>query len=365
MKILFVYNVDWFFKSHRNLLANELIKRKNELFLISNNDKLNAFDENDKIKFKKLRLSRGGIKLADLFTFFKLGFLIKRINPNIIEFATIKPIIIGGLISKIFYKKTKKIYWLTGLGHLFTGNFENKFSFKIIRLIYGYIFNDTNSKIIFENNEDRSLFIYLKITKPNQSYVIPGSFVDTSNFKFTIEPKEVSVSFIGRIQEDKGIKMYIDAIRILRRKGYENNFFAAGKLDDNPTAYTLNDIKKWEEENLIKYLGFKSEIKELFYNTNIICLPSKREGLPKVLVEAGASYRPSVVTNVPGCRNIIENGINGIVLKENNSAELANAIEYLIINKNKRIKLGNNAQKIVHEKFSSKVILKRLIKHFK
>jgi glycosyltransferase involved in cell wall biosynthesis len=127
----------------------------------------------------------------------------------------------------------------------------------------------------------------------------------------------------------------------------------------------LNDIKKWEEENLIKYLGFKSEIKELFYNTNIICLPSKREGLPKVLVEAGASYRPSVVTNVPGCRNIIENGINGIVLKENNSAELANAIEYLIINKNKRIKLGNNAQKIVHEKFSSKVILKRLIKHFK
>jgi glycosyltransferase involved in cell wall biosynthesis len=355
MNILFVYNVDWFFKSHRFAFAKKLQIQGHKISLVSNSEdnSIESFLYLNNINFFKINLSRGFKNIyKDVSSFFKLIVKIKRINPDLIEFATIKPILIGGLICKFFLTNQKAVFWLTGLGHIFIGDFKKKLSFKIVTFFYKIIFNNKNVKIVFENKHDQILFKKLSILKLNNSYVLPGSFVNPNDFEIIIEPKEVSVTYIGRIQEDKGISYLIDAIKILRNKNINNKFFLAGKIDDNPTSFSLNDVKSWEDNGLIEYLGFVKNPKELYYKTNIICLPSKREGLPKVIVEAGACSRPSIVTNVPGCKDIITNNFNGLIVNPDSPESLANAIEKLILDKKLRLTLGYNARINVENKYS-------------
>jgi glycosyltransferase involved in cell wall biosynthesis len=160
---------------------------------------------------------------------------------------------------------------------------------------------------------------------------------------------------------DKGIGDYIEAIKILQNRKIECTFLLAGNTGfDNPSSIPIEIITLWEKRGYIKYLGFVTDIISLYQNSNIICLPSYREGLPKTLVEAGACSRVSVTTDVPGCRNIISNSFNGYVVPVKNPLELANALDRLINNPNERFLMATNARKHIELNFTYHVFYKRL-----
>ena len=362
MKVLYIYNISWFFCSHRLNLAKKLINEGNDVYLICKVD-----NENDRkritdagIKLYNVNFKRGFSSiLIDFFHLIKIRKIINKIDPYVTEIATIKPIIISGFLYK--FNSRKVIFWLSGLGYIFTSqNLFIKILKQIIIKIYKYIFKNKKSKVIIENIEDKNFMINLKVFSDLQSYVLPGSCVELKNYLYVKEPLKLKIVMASRLLWNKGVGDYIDAIKIIKSKNLDCEFLLAGMTDDNPTSVPIETIKNWENKGYIKYLGFTNDIISLFQMSNIICLPSFREGLPKVLVEAGACSRASVTTDVTGCRNIISNNYNGLLVPANNSLKLANAIQYLIQNPQKRFLLANNARRHVQENFTHKVFLKKI-----
>ncbi len=362
MKILYIYNISWFFCSHRLLSAKKLIKEGNDVYLIckiaNKNDEIIIKEAG--IKLYEINFKRGFSNiLIDFFHLIKIGKIVNKIDPFITEIATIKPIIIAGLFYR--FNKRKVVYWLSGLGYIFTSKkIIIKILKKIIIKIYKIIFNNSSSKIILENIEDQNFLINKKVISKLKSYVLPGSCVELEKYSYVKEPKKIKVLMPSRLLWNKGVGDYIEAIKILKEKNLECDFLLAGMTDDNPTSVPIITIQKWEKKGYIKYLGYVKDIIPLFQKSNLICLPSYREGLPKSLVEAGACSRASITTNVIGCRNIISNDFNGLLVEVNNSLELSNAIYQLVKNEKKRKLLAKNARKYVEKNFTHQIFYKRL-----
>ena len=362
MKILYIYNVSFFFCLHRLVLAKKLIKDGNDVHLIckvtNDNDRRTILEAG--IKLYDLNLKRGfwGI-LMDFLQLIKIRKTLSEINPNVTEIATIKPVIITGLLFKFNNKKV--VYWLSGLGYVFT---SEKKTIKILKYLviklYKFIFNNKNAKVILENIEDQMFLINKNVISKSQSFVLTGSCVEIEKYSYVKEPTKIKVVLASRMLWDKGIGDYIEAIKILQSRKIECDFLLAGMTDENPSSIPIERIKFWEQSGYIKYLGFVKDIISLYQNSNIICLPSFREGMPKTLVEAGACSRASVTTDVPGCRNIITNNFNGHVVPAKNPLELANALAQLINNPNERFLMANNARKHIELNFTHHIFYKKI-----
>lgn len=364
MKILYIYNISWFFCSHRLSTAKRLIDDGYDIYLVCKNAKQEDKEIIKKagIKLYELNLKRGFSNLIiDIYHMFKLIKIINKINPDITEIATIKPIIIAGLIYR--FNNRKVVFWLSGLGYIFTSKkIFILFLKKIILIVYKFIFNNYNSKVILENIEDQNYLISKKILDKSNSIVLPGSCVDIDKYNYVKEPKKIKVLMPSRLLWNKGVGDYIEAIKILRKKKIDCDFLLAGMTDNNPTSVPLKKVKHWQKKGYIKYLGYVKNIIKLYQDSNIICLPSYREGLPKSLVEAGACSRASVTTDVIGCRNIIRHNFNGLLVKVNNPVDLADSLNELLNNSIKRKELGINARIYVEQNLTFDIFYKKLKK---
>ena len=364
MRVLYIYNVSRFFCSHRLVLAKKLINDGHEVYLICNvlNNNERKIIKELGVHLYELHLKRGFTNiLIDVYHLIKIRKIVNEIDPFITEIATIKPIIIAGFFYK--FNKRKVVFWLSGMGYIFTS--QNMFVLILKRFIikyYKFIFNNKNSKVIVENSEDQSYLVNKNVISKLQSFVLPGSCMELKNISFVKEPKKIKIVMASRLLWNKGVKDFIEAIKILKNKNLDCDFLLAGMTDDNPTSVPIETIKKWERKGYITYLGFVKDVISLYQKSNIICLPSFREGLPKALVEAGACSRSSVTTDVTGCRNIISNNFNGLLVPVNNPKELANALYFLILNSDKRILMGKNARKHVEKNFTHEIFYEKLNK---
>jgi hypothetical protein len=211
MKVLYVYNISWFFCSHRLLLSKKLINEGNEVYLICK-----VADENDRkkitdagIKLYNVNFKRGFSSiLIDFFHLIKIRKIINKIDPYVTEIATIKPIIIGGFLYK--FNSRKVIFWLSGLGYIFTSqNLFIKILKQIIIKIYKYIFNNQKSKIIVENIEDQSFLINKNVLSNINSFVLPGSCVELKQYYFVNEPKKIKIVMASRMLWNKSVGDFI------------------------------------------------------------------------------------------------------------------------------------------------------------
>ena len=158
--------------------------------------------------------------------------------------------------------------------------------------------------------------------------------------------------FPSRIISHKGIFEFINAVKILKRKNIKAKFVLVGDIDtENPSSVKLSIVKKWEEENLIENWGYKKNMSNIINSALIVVLPSYREGFPKVLIEAAACGRPSITTNVPGCKDAVINNHTGILVPVKNSIMLANEIQKLLNDRVKIKKMSSNARKHALKKF--------------
>ena len=354
-RLLFLVNSSSYFLSHRLGIAIEAKKQGYEVHIASPED---GCEDTFKIKglmHHKLPISRTSINIfSEIKAFLNIYFLIKKINPDLLHLITIKPVIYGGIISRLIQIKGV-VSAVPGLGYVYISKGIRAAILRFfINYFYKVSFSKKSLKIIFQNKDDMNKLRLAVGFDPIKSVIIKGSGVDLDEFKSTPLPEgRPVISMISRLQEDKGVKEFARAAQMIKERKIEADFWLIGDTDSSyPSPILIEDLQEWENKGFLRLLGYRKDINILIGNSNIIVLPSYREGLPKVLLEAAACGRPVITTDVPGCRAAIEEGKTGLLVPPRDSLSLADKIEYLLGNKELLKKMGNAGRKLAEENFS-------------
>lgn len=263
---------------------------------------------------------------------------------------------------------------IPGLGSLFS---EDSLSNRILRQFYIF-FQKVACKIsditILQNQEDRDFFVSRRITDSLKVKIIRGSGVDTKRFSSenvdleAVEKikKELClndspiISMITRLVRYKGIDEYLQAASLLKTKYPNINFLLVGPQDKTLAAFSLEEVSKYS--NVVKYLGPRSDIPEILYLSDIVVLPSYyREGIPRALLEAASMGKPIITTDLPGCKEVVKDGVNGFLIPPKNPQALVEAIEKLILNEDLRKEMGVLSRKKAVEEFASDIVFKETL----
>ena len=283
--------------------------------------------------------------------------LFKEIKPDILLLYTIKPNIYGSIAAKLL--DIPVISSITGLGTVFL---HDNVSSKIAKLLYKIALKIPR-KVFFENPYDEKVFIDQGFVKKEKVVLIPGAGIDTHKFMPSKEEEfhkkyQIKFLFIARLVKDKGLIEYIEAIRLLRAK-YPNIEFAilGPYYPGNPTAITKKEMDEWIEEGLVNYLGESDDVKSILSKYDCVVLPSYREGLSRVLLEAASMAKPIVTTNVPGCRDVVEDGVNGFLCEKENAEDLADKMEKIIqLTHAEQIQMGKRGREKVVKEFDEPIV---------
>jgi len=335
-KLLIVTNVDWFFISHRLPIAEEAIKQGFEVTVAAEDTGRRHEIEKKGIKFENLSFSRSGTNVIDeLSTIWRFYLLYKKIKPNVVHQITLKPVIYGSIVSK-FISINGVVNAISGLGYSFTNRrMSNTMKWMIRLMRYG--FERKNLSVIFQNKDDFNELNNLQIiSAKNNIFFIKGSGVDLVEYQSNEPPKtkKIKILFPSRMLWDKGIKEVYDAALELKNEYYNKiEFILAGLADeDNKAGVPKEVLESWQDKPYFEWIGFSQNIKLLYESCHIVLLPSYREGMPKSLIEAAAMGRAIITTDAIGCKECVEQGVNGLKIPVGNSKALALAIRTLVEN---------------------------------
>jgi glycosyltransferase involved in cell wall biosynthesis len=368
-KILFVTNVDWFFISHRILIAEEAIKSGFEVIVATTDTGRSKEIIEKGIQFVNLPISRSGINpIKESITLLRFYFVYKKINPDIVHHVTLKPIIYGSIISK-FLKIKYVINAVSGLGYNFTGERMGLIS-KIIILLMRFGFNRKKVSLIFQNQDDYIQLLSLNvIASTNTIYRIKGSGVDLNVFKTYSYPEfdKIKILLPCRMLWDKGVRELYEA-SIFLRPNYENRIqiILCGSVDnENKASVPRSFLESWQDGEFIKWIGFQNDMFQVYKESHIVVLPSYREGMPKSLIEACSMGRAIITTWAIGCKECVDEGINGLKVPIKNSRALADAIEQLINNPEKIIQMGKASRLKAEVEFDINLVVRKHLDIYK
>ena len=344
MKLLFISNSSWNIYNFRSEIIKFYLSKRYSITIVSPQDnytkKLNTLG----CKIINIYLKKNKISLlADLIYFIKIVIIFYKEKPDYILSFTVKPNIYASIACRFLNQKI--INNISGLGTTFL---QGVFTGFMIRLLYKISLKKTY-KVLFQNKDDLELFNKNNIVLRNNSHLLPGSGIDLDLFKNKSEQNQLKDNiiflFFGRLLIDKGIFEFIDSARIIKKKYPNIQFNILGFIDEyNPRSIKNSQIKFWIDEGIINYFGETENVIPFIKKSDCIVLPSYREGLPKSLLEAAALSKPLIATNVPGCKDIVKNNVNGFLCEPHSSKSLCEAINNFInLSYDDRIKA-----KIVH-----------------
>lgn len=368
MKLLFIVNVDWFFISHRLPIALAAIENGYEVHLacgITNRkNELEALG----IIVHPLSISRSGTSLLKEFKVIKeMNTVVKNVSPDTVHLVTIKGAVYGGLVTR--FKKIKvRVASISGLGFVFI---DKGIKARILRFLvtklYRIALNSPNTKVIFQNENDKSIFIENKIIKPKQSLIIRGSGVNLDTYKYLPEPSgEKVVMFLARLLKDKGLVEFCEAAKTLKKSGFKGRFVLVGDIDlHNPNSITQTELNNYVSSGYIEHWGYSNNVPEIIAQSHIMVLPSYREGLPKSLIEAAACGRAVITTDVPGCRDAITANETGVLIPIKSSQAIVKAIQTLCDSNDERIAMGKKGRQLAESCFDISDVINIHLKLYK
>jgi glycosyltransferase involved in cell wall biosynthesis len=352
-KILLFANTDWYLYNFRLSLAKNLRDQGHEVILVSPPGDFQELLQGDGFPWIPFELSRQSINpFGELVAIWRLILLYQEIRPDIVHHFTIKPVIYGSIAAHLT-GITGIINSITGLGHLFINTDR---ATRLLRAIASrlYRMNLYDTQVIFENPEDRDIFIQKNLIQAEQSHLILGTGVDVEKYRPTDKLNDIPVVlFSSRMLVTKGLLEYIEAARTLRQKGLNARFALAGRTDPgNPASIPAEQIETWKQSETLEWWGWQDDMPAALARADVFCLPSYREGVPNALLEAAACGLSIVTTDVPGCRDVVTNGVNGWLVPVRNAEALANALETLITNPELRRRMGHAGREIAMNQFS-------------
>ena len=309
-------------------MIKSLLENGNELFAVAPHDEYSSKLVDLGCKYEKVTMdSRGANPVKDFGLTIELFRIYRRIKPDVILHFTIKPNIYGTFAARLL--GIPVINNVCGLGTVFlNGGIVSL----IARLMYRIAFRYP-AKVLFQNDQDRNLFINENLIKPEITELIPGSGINPDKFLPVAQPqnKEFTFLLISRLIHDKGIVEYIEAIKILKKRGIKAKYQVLGAIDEEHRRGIKSDIiYSWIREGLIEYFGRVPDVRNYIKNADCIVLPSYREGTPRTLLEAASMARPIVTTNVAGCNNVVKDNYNGFLCNLKDIQDLADKMEKMI-----------------------------------
>ncbi len=288
----------------------------------------------------------------------ELTALYRRERPALVHHVAMKPVLYGALAARLAGVPAV-VNALAGMGFVFTATSLKAAVLRpAIITAFRLLLNRPNSRVLVQNDDDRALFVERGLVQAGRVVLIPGSGVDTGAFVPVPEPQGVPVALcVARLLWDKGIGELVEAARLLRGRGVKLRIQVAGDRDPaNPRVISEDVVRGWMAEGVVEFLGRRDDIAALTAASHIAVLPSYREGMPKSLLEAAACGRPLVTTDVPGCRALVEDGVNGLLVPVRDAASLADALERLALDPALRARLGREARRQAEETYSEQAV---------
>ena len=349
-------NSDWNIANFRGGLIRGLRKAGYEPVVIAPQDPLadTRMRELGVERFP-LAIDRAGLNpFADLRLVGKYRRLLRMIRPAAYLSFTIKPNIYGSFAAASL--NIPAIPNVSGLGTAFIrgGPVQH-----IVTRLYNYGFRRA-AAVMFQNADDMDLFIERHLVRQDQANLLPGSGVDLSHFSPTpLAQGPVTFLFVGRLLRDKGVGEFVEAARQLRASHLEARFQLLGPIDEaNRTAISRSELENWIEEGIIDYLGTSDDVRSFIAAASAIVLPSYREGLPRSLLEASAMARPLIASDVPGCRDVVDNGQNGLLCTARDPLSLACAMRrFADLTPGARLAMGEAARAKVEDQYGEQLVV--------
>ena len=359
-KLLFVVNVDWFFLSHRLPIALEAQRQGYEVHIATGlTDKLDELRRHG-LTVHVLALDRHGTGLANAWmTTLQLWRVLRSVRPDVVHLVTIKPILLGGLLARLV-RVPSLVVAVSGLGYVFMSHGSTALVRRaLVSVLYKLALTHRNLKVIFQNADDLRSLNEIVHLPAHQVATLRGSGVDLAHFVHWPLPAGVPVVVLAaRLLADKGVFEFVEAAKLLKAQGCSARFVLVGTVDTgNPTSVKQTELDVWVRDGVVEWWGHRSDMAQVLSAAQIVVLPSYREGLPKVLLEAAACGRPVVTTDVPGCRDAIEPGVTGVLVPVQDALALAQAVNELILDPVRCERLGRAGRALAQQAFDVRQVV--------
>jgi glycosyltransferase involved in cell wall biosynthesis len=364
MKVAITLNSAWQGYNFRSNLAHSLQENGYEVIFIAPYDPV--YSELLKKSFTVYTVfidPKGIDPRHDLKTVWNLYKLYKERRPDVVLNFTIKPNIYSSLVCGIL--KIPCISNITGLGTIFI---SRSLVTKIAKYLYKIAFS-YNSKVFFQNKDDKKLFLSENLTVKEKACILPGSGVDLKRFYPRLKPHNTIFKFliIARVLKDKGIYELIDATKILKQTNKDFEVHLLGEIGvQNKTAIPEYEVNQWVSDKLIVYLGTTDNVQDTIANADCIVLPSYREGTPRSLLEGAAMQKPIITTNVTGCKEVVVDTVTGFLCEVKNSQDLADKM-YKMLNLPQKVrnKMGQAGREKILKEFDEKIVIDKYLAEIK
>lgn len=359
-RLFIVVNEDRFFLSHRKDIAVAAVAAGYDVTVVAKDTGRKEEVVALGVNYIELPVNPTGMNVGqELETFYFLCRLFRKEKPDIVHNVGLKQILWGGLAAK-FAQIPLVVNAVSGLGVMFSGD-ELSLSARAIMRLLRFSHNRTGVYVIFQNEDDSQLFLKHKIVVPNQQYFIKGSGVNLKDFAYVPEPDgdKINVIFTARMVKEKGVVTLVEAAELLR-KDYEGKveFWLCGGLSGNPKALREGELRSMCDGKYIQWLGYRTDVRELLMKAHVVAFPSYyREGVPKSLIEASAIGRPIVTTDSVGCRDVVEDGVNGFLVPVRDAEALADRLRQLLNDKELRVSMGRKSREFAERDFSIDAVL--------
>lgn len=367
-RLLFLVTVDWFFCSHFLARAEAARDAGYDVLVLTS-----VKGHGDQIREAGLRLIPLEISRRSLNPFSALMELIRitrvyaRERPTIVHHVALKPILLGSIAARLC-NVPYVVNAVVGGGYVFTSKRFTASLFRpLLRSALRAVLNPPGSRVVFENADDLREFVGARQVRNEAAVLIRGAGVEPGLYRpGGYLPGTPLVVLVARLLWDKGIGEFVEAAGILRARGVRGRYALIGEQDsENRACIDSESLAKWAASGVVEIWGFRRDMPNVLAHASVACLPSYREGLPKSLLEAMAASLPCVTTDVPGCREAVRDGDNGLLVPARDAKALAQALERLLLSSSLRQQMGRRGRQRLEEEFSDRTIVTQTLALYK
>lgn len=355
-KLLYIVTEDWYFVSHRLPLAIAAQAAGFEVVVATREGQQVEVIRRTGIRLIPFALSRrGGHPLREIVALWRLY---RYEQPDLVHHVALKPVLFGALVARLT-RVPAEVNAVAGLGWLFTSSsYIVRFARPALRWILAVLLNRPHSLTIVQNPEDRALLERSGVL-PARLRLIRGAGVNIQTFYPKVPPfGPVVIVLVARMLWDKGVGEFVEAAHYLTKEGVNARFVLVGDPDPaNPASIPEATLRNWQGQHGVEWWGRREDMPTVLQGAHIACLPSYREGLPKSLLEAAACGLPIVTTDAPGCREVVRDGVNGLLVPVRDSAALATALGKLIGDPALRHRMGEQSRLLAESEFGQEAII--------
>lgn len=361
MKVVIALNTAWNIVNFRSGLIRALVADGYEVVAIAPVDGYAPRLAELNCRFVALPMDNKGTHPGrDLVLLWRFYWCLRSERPAVYLGYTVKPNVYGSLAAQAL--GIPVVNNIAGLGAVFI---KNSWLTLLVRWLYRLALT-RSSRIIFQNDDDRRIFIEGRLVRKEITDRVPGSGVDLEHFDVQSFPRSgerIRFLLIARMLWDKGVGEFVDAARMIKCRFENVDFCLLGFLDvQNPAAISRKQMQAWVDEGIVEYLGATDDVRPHITASDCVVLPSYREGTPRTLLEASAMGRPTITTDTVGCREVVNDGVNGFLCRPRDAADLAEKIERMMaLSPDERAEMGRRGRKKIELEFDEKIVIRKYL----